>query len=183
MGKKPVIISMAAAMGSNREIGCNNKLPWHIPEEMALFKRNTIGKTILMGRNTALSMPGRLKHRLNLVLTSHSAPYAGQVTVRSIEDALAFADEELVIIGGAQLYEAAIPLAHKLYLTYINLAVPEADTFFPALNRDDWFATACVQHPANLDRRTPEFTYIEWTRISMREMFSVPDFIPPARSP
>lgn len=183
MAEKHVMISMVAAMGNNREIGCENKLPWHIPEEMALFKQATMGKTILMGRNTALSLPGRLKNRLNLVLTSHGAPYEGQVSVRSIEQALTYADKELVIIGGGQLYAAALPLAEKLYLSYVHIDVPKADTFFPALNRNDWFAVKYEEYEANTQQMTPAFTYVEWVRVALRDHFSVPDFIPPARAP
>lgn len=177
MAKKPVLISMVAAMGRNREIGRNNELPWNVPSEMALFKRATIGKTILMGRNTAQSLPCRLPRRTNLVLTRTSAPHKGQVSVRSIEEALAFADGELVIIGGEQLYKAALPLAGKLYLSYLDLAVEGADKFFPVLARQDWFATAYEEYPVNTTEVSPAFIYVEWHRIALREQFNDPQFL------
>ena len=102
-------ITIIAAVGLNGAIGKDNKLLWDIPEDMKLFKRNTIGKIVVMGRNTALSIGRALPRRRNLVLTSGEAPFGNVEVVRSLQEAIEIAgEEELCVIGGAQLYRECI---------------------------------------------------------------------------
>lgn len=129
---------LIAAMGRKRELGANNQLLWHIPEDMAHFKALTLGKPVLMGRKTWDSLPPRfrpLPGRRNLVLT-RGAPLAGAETVRSLDEALQLCagEPELWVIGGAEVYALALPRATRLELTEVDAAYCNADTFFPALS-------------------------------------------------
>lgn len=130
--KKP-IISLVAAMAKNRVIGKNNQMPWHLPADLAHFKKVTLGKPIIMGRKTYESIGRPLPGRKNIVI-SRNPDYQleGCDTVTSLENALALVkdQEEVMIVGGGYLYEIALPIANKLYLTFIDLEV-DGDTKFP----------------------------------------------------
>jgi len=128
---------LVAAMGRNRELGANNQLLWHLPEDLAHFKRLTLGKPVLMGRKTWESLPPRfrpLPGRRNLVLT-RGGPLEGAETVRSMAEALQLCqgDLELCVIGGAEVYALALPLATRLELTEVGASFAHADCFFPPL--------------------------------------------------
>ncbi len=128
---------LVAAMGRGRELGANNQLLWHLPEDMAHFKAVTLGKPVLMGRKTWDSLPARfrpLPGRRNLVLTRGPA-IEGAETVRSIAEALALCVHapELCVIGGAEVYAQALPRAHALALTEVDAHFPAADCWFPPL--------------------------------------------------
>lgn len=126
-------ISMIAAMANNRVIGLDNKMPWHLPADLAFFKRVTVGKPVLMGRKTYQSIGRPLPGRKNIVLSRDaSLVIEGVECVQSIEQAkLLLGDiEELMIIGGATIYEQFLPIAERLYLTFIELKV-DGDTQFP----------------------------------------------------
>ena len=105
-------ISLIAALDENFAIGRNGQLPWHLPDDLRWFKRLTIGKRVLMGYNTALSIGRVLPGRPNLVLSRrHDAPYIGQQTVRSLQEAIGDDEsEELMVIGGAMVFAEALPL-------------------------------------------------------------------------
>jgi dihydrofolate reductase len=139
-------ISLIAAMDRNRVIGRNNDLPWHLPADLLWFKKNTLGKPILMGRKTFVSIGRPLPGRTNIVLTRDMTFQAeGCIVVHDIEEALRAAsrdisdtdDGEVVVIGGGQLFELLIDLADRLYLTRID-ADFEGDTFFPAIESNEW---------------------------------------------
>ncbi|MFN4115508.1 MAG: dihydrofolate reductase [Inhella sp.] len=128
---------LVAAMGRNREIGADNALLWHLPEDLAHFKAITLGKSVLMGRKTWDSLPPRfrpLPGRRTLVLTRGPA-VDGADTLRTLDDAIACcADQaELCVIGGAEVYTQALPRAVRLELTEVDAAFPQADAFFPTL--------------------------------------------------
>jgi dihydrofolate reductase len=129
-------------MGRNRVIGVDNGMPWHLPAELAHFRRSTLGKTVLMGRKTFESFGGKpLKERRNVILTRNAGFGAeGCETVADVEEALrryASEGEELVVIGGAQVYKLFLPYADKLLLTEVA-AEPEGDAYFPAFDTDEW---------------------------------------------
>jgi len=141
--KKP-IISIIAAHDSNLGIGCNNDLPWHISKDLQHFKKITLGKPVIMGRNTYDSIMSRLEkplpNRLNIVITSHKlTPQDSVMVVGSLNEAIRVAAEknndEVFIIGGAHLYETALPLTDKLYITEID-KIFTCDTFFPQYEND-----------------------------------------------
>lgn len=129
---KPAI-SLVAAMAKNRVIGKNNQMPWHLPTDLKHFKSVTMGKPIIMGRKTYLSIGRPLPGRLNIVI-SRNADYQveGCSTATSFDEALIQAGDvdEVMVIGGGFLYSQVLSQANKLYLTLIDLAV-EGDTYFP----------------------------------------------------
>ena len=138
-----MIVSAIAAYSKNRVIGIENQLPWHLPADMRYFMRTTKGHHVLMGRKTYESMGVPLKNRTNIVVTSN--PYyvgSGLVVVHSIKEGIDFArnngEEELFIIGGADIYKQSLPLLDKLYVTEIDLEVSGGDAFFPEFSRDEW---------------------------------------------
>jgi len=137
---------LVAAMGRRRELGANNQLLWQIPEDMAHFKAITLGKPVLMGRKTWESLPPRfrpLPGRRNLVLTRGPA-IEGAETVRSIDEALNLcaSEPELCVLGGAEVYGQALPLAQRLELTEVDAEFDQADCWFPAWPELDWQAAA-----------------------------------------
>ena len=129
-------ISLIAAIGKNREIGKDNQLLWHIPEDLKRFKEITAGHPVIMGENTFFSLPCALPDRLNIVLTrDKQARFKNVVVAHSIAEAVKKAiikeKKEIFFIGGGAIYSQAIQLANRLYLTIIDKAFPGADTFFP----------------------------------------------------
>ncbi len=133
-------IAMIAAMANDRVIGKDNQMPWHLPEDLKHFKAMTLGKPIVMGRKTFESIGKPLPGRQNIVIT-RQADYQpqGVDVVGSFEEAKALVTdvEELVVIGGGQLYAQLIDVADRLYLTHINLNV-EGDTHFPDYHHISW---------------------------------------------
>lgn len=130
-------ISLIAAIGKNRELGKGNELIFQIPEDMKHFRETTRGHVVVMGRKTYESIGHPLPNRTNIIVT-RSADLSvsdGVIIKNSIEDALEFAKsiekEEIFVIGGAQIYQLAMPYANKLYLTLVEAHVPDADAYFP----------------------------------------------------
>lgn len=144
-------VALIAALDRNRAIGRAGGMPWHLPDDLARFKRLTLGKPVLMGRRTALSIGRILPGRRNLVLSRRGdAPYAMQETVRSLDEAIdAVAATELMVIGGGEIYALALPRATRLYLTEIDVAAQDADTWFPAFDRARWREVARTAHAAD----------------------------------
>ena len=132
-------ISIIAAMDRNRLIGDRNQLPWHLPADLAHFKRVTMGKPVIMGRNTFESIGRPLPGRTNVVVSRKGFETEGVVSVDSIDSALASVNdaEEVMIIGGANFYEQMIDKADYLYLTHVD-AECEGDAWFPDFNDTDW---------------------------------------------
>lgn len=134
------VVSLIAAMAKNRAIGLDNRLPWRLPEDLAHFKRTTMGKPVIMGRKTWESLGRPLPGRLNLVVTRNPDWQAdGCVAVASLDAALAAAGpvDEAFVIGGAELYGHALARADRLYLTEIGIEVA-GDAFFPEFDRTGW---------------------------------------------
>jgi dihydrofolate reductase len=135
------IISIIVAIASNKAIGKDNKLLWHISNDLKRFKQITAGRSVIMGKRTLESLPnGPLPKRRNIILTDQSGDhFAGCEKAESIPEALNMVknEEEVFIIGGGSVYKQFLPLAHKLYLTIVEKDY-EADTFFPEYNVNDW---------------------------------------------
>jgi dihydrofolate reductase len=151
MNSHKPIVSLIWAMSENRVIGLDNGLPWHLPADLKRFKKLTLGKPILMGRRTWESLPGLLPGRQHIVLTRDPGYAAnGGTLVHSLEQALEVVAEEgeLMIVGGAALYEQALPLADRLYLTLVH-AVCSGDTYFPPFEPTDWQEMEREYHPAD----------------------------------
>jgi len=168
-----VRLALIAALGENRAIGMQGKLPWHLPQDLARFKALTMGKPIVMGRKTWDSLGRALPGRLNLVV-SRRADFKpqGAEAFSSLEAALERADvwateqnaSEIMLIGGGELYREALPLASCLYLTRVALS-PEADTFFPELPDGQWQLQASEPLHGGMDS-APACTFEHWQRVS-----------------
>jgi len=132
------MISLIVAMGRNRVIGQNNQMPWHLPNDLQHFKNTTRGHTVVMGRKTFESIGRPLPDRRNIVLTRQTdyAP-AGVEVVHTLDELHFPADEEVFIIGGSEIFSAFLPVADRLYITYIEGAFT-GDTFFPPYDRNEW---------------------------------------------
>lgn len=132
-------ISMIFAMDRNRLIGNDNKLPWRLPADLAYFKKTTLGHLILMGRKTFESLGKPLPGRKNVILTrdrSYKAP--GCELIHSLDELQQYiSDQEIFVIGGANIYEQLLPMANRLYITHID-AEFEGDSYFPPLNEEQW---------------------------------------------
>lgn len=136
---------MIVAMGPKGEIGLNNKLLWHLPEDLKNFKKITTGKSIVMGRKTFESIGRALPNRRNIVLSRDVTFHPENVEVISdplaaFEKALEFDDSEsseLIIIGGAEIYKIFLPFAQKLYMSLVDYH-GAADAFFPAIDTGEW---------------------------------------------
>lgn len=128
-----MLISMIVAHDENRLIGKGNALPWDIPKELQHFKNMTVGKTVIMGRKTFESIGRPLPNRVNIVLSRQSDfNPIGATRVSDLETALLMVKtKEVVIIGGQQIYEQAIRMCHRLYVTKVKGAF-EGDAYFPA---------------------------------------------------
>ncbi len=134
-------ISIIVATGTNNAIGKDNRLLWKLSDDLKRFKKITTGHTVIMGRRTFLSLPnGPLPGRRNIVITDvEDEQFEGCVMAGSVEEAMNQLenDEEAFVIGGGMIYKQFLPHARKIYLTLVERAF-DADTFFPALNLDDW---------------------------------------------
>lgn len=129
------VLSLIVAMDRNRVIGRNNQLPWHLPADLKHFKTLTMGHTMIMGRKTFDSIGRPLPGRVSIVITRNRAyAPADVVVVYSLDEALAAAphDDEVFIIGGADVFREALPIAHRLYLTVIDHDF-DGDTFLPEI--------------------------------------------------
>jgi len=145
------LVSLIVAMAQNGVIGRENTLPWRLPADLRRFRTFTLGKPILMGRKTFDSIGRPLPGRVNLVLTRDRGWFAPGVTVvHSLEEALmqARSSEELVAIGGAEIYRMLLPFARRIYLTHVHADVP-GDTYFPDFDATQWADVECRMHPAD----------------------------------
>lgn len=137
-------------MATNRAIGMNGSMPWHLPRELQHFKSSTMGRTIVMGRKTWESIGRALPGRQNIVVTRNSDLVApGCLVTGSLEEAIERAEsEEVMVIGGGQLYELALPLAERMILTRVDCS-PSADTWFPAWHEAEWQVISHRQEEAD----------------------------------
>ena len=131
-------VTLIAAVARNGVIGSDGDIPWRVPGEQAHFKATTLGHTLVMGRATYASIGRPLPGRTTIVLTRDPAWRAdGVLTASSIEEALAVAEGDVFVAGGAAVYAAALPYADEQLISEIDLA-PEGDTFYPAFDRSGW---------------------------------------------
>lgn len=153
---KPLPLCLIAALAQNRVIGRDNQLPWHLPADLKHFKAKTLGKPIIMGRKTWDSLGRPLPGRLNLVVSRQAGlQLEGAEVFPSLDAAIVRADawareqgvDELMLIGGAQLYEQGLVLAERLYLTRVALQ-PEGDAWFPVFAEEAWRCCECEEHEA-----------------------------------
>lgn len=136
-----ILIAFIVAMDKNRVIGKDNKLPWHLPEDLKFFKRVTIGNKVIMGRKTFESIGKPLPQRENIILTRNKNFTAdGCTIVTSVEEIKNYesqTNEELFIIGGAEIFNQTFSITNRLYITFIDEEF-DGDTFFPGFNKNEW---------------------------------------------
>lgn len=166
-----MIISAIAALAQNRVIGKNNDLPWRLPKDMKYFMEKTKGHHVIMGRKNYESIPEKfrpLPDRTNIVLThqdSYKAP--GCTIIHSLETGIKLAEKnnetELFIIGGAQIYELALPYVTRLYLTEINSEI-DGDTYFPEFEKDMWMKTSSYSNEIDEKHKYP-FQFVVYEKL------------------
>lgn len=146
-----MIISIIAAVADNMVIGKNNSLPWNLPADLEYFKKNTLGKPVIMGAKTFESIGKILPNRKNIILSfDKDYKVEGCIIATSIEDALKEAEgnEEVMIAGGASIYKQFLPLADRLYLTFIHHNF-EGDTCFPEFDIGQWKEVKRIDNKAD----------------------------------
>ena len=157
---------LIAALDCNRAIGRGNAMPWHLPNDLRRFRALTMGHPVLMGRHTSQSIGKALPGRRNLVLSrSGKAAWPDQEVVGSLDQALALVADEpsLFVIGGGEIYAATLPLAQRLHLTWVDTEVPDADTWFPALDVGHWQETASQAHRRD-QRHAHDYRFVDYKR-------------------
>jgi len=159
-------LTAVVAASDNDVIGRDNALPWHLPADLAYFKRVTMGKPMLMGRKTFESIGRPLPGRRNLVLSRQGFSAPGVETVATVQEACerVAGAPELMIIGGAEVFRLAMPWLDHLHLTRVHTSV-EGDVFLPPLSPGQWREVRREDHPAD-DRNAIAMSFIEMERVS-----------------
>jgi len=155
-----MIVSMIVAIAENNAIGKGNQLLWRMPADLKHFKNVTSGHTVIMGRKTFDSVGKPLPNRRNIVVTRNTElQIDGAEVVNTLEKAIALCDEneEVFIVGGAEIYKMAMDLTDRIYLTVIH-GIFDADTFFPVINPEIWIETAVAENKAD-DKNPFDYTF------------------------
>ncbi|MEQ9405840.1 MAG: dihydrofolate reductase [Cyclobacteriaceae bacterium] len=163
-------VSMIAAMGSNRVIGKDNDIPWHLPDDFRFFKEKTKGHHVIMGRKNWESLPPKFKplpDRPNLIVSRQSTYAAPEASIfRSIEEALDKAEQagenEAFIIGGGEIYRQSLEIADTIYLTEIKGEF-EGQTTFPEFDKEEWKEVSRKHHPID-ERHKYSFDFVEYKK-------------------
>lgn len=158
------MVNIIAAVARNRAIGFQNKLIYWLPNDLKRFKALTTGHTIIMGRNTFLSLPkGALPNRRNVVLSRTQTEFPGCDTYSSLEEALnnSTPDEDIYIIGGAAVYQQALAIADRLCLTEIDDIPEQADAFFP--DYSEWKEAWREEHKKD-EKHEHDFAFVDYVR-------------------
>jgi dihydrofolate reductase len=161
----PKYITIVVAIATNYAIGKDNQLLWHLPKDLKHFKDITAGGTVIMGRKTFDSVGKPLPKRRNIVITRKPVSIEGCEVVDSIDAALALCqtEEEVFIVGGAEIYRQTMPLVNRIYLTIVHHNF-DADTFFPEIDYKDWKETAREDHEAD-EKHAYKYSFITLERI------------------
>ena len=159
------IISLIAAIDENRGLGKSNQLLCHLPADLKHFKELTWGKPIIMGRKTHESIGKVLPGRLNIVLSTQAMVLNGVTVTHSLDEAIALVNDmpEAMIIGGANLFTQALPIADKVYLTLIHARF-DADVFFPELDEKIWHRKESIEQPCD-EKNHFNMTFCSYERI------------------
>ena len=161
------MVSIIVAVAQNGTIGDKNSLLWHIKEDMRFFRTTTSGHAVIMGRKTFESLGSKpLPKRTNIVITRQDVEFEGALTAHSLQEAIAMAegDEEIFIIGGAQIYAQALECADRLYLTLVEKDY-EGDTSFPEIDYSEWQEVAREEFSKG-EEYEGAFTFIDLERKS-----------------
>ncbi|MBK8284671.1 MAG: dihydrofolate reductase [Ahniella sp.] len=158
-------LRLIAALDRRFAIGIDNRMPWHLPDDLKRFKALTQGSPVLMGRKTAESLGRALPKRRNLVLSrERRVPFAGMESVASVDEALALTDAEVLwVIGGGEVYRLCLERATTMALTHVDTELTEADAWFPAFDPAEW-------RVVNEEARSPDaahtfaFRFVDYVR-------------------
>ncbi|MCP5160981.1 MAG: dihydrofolate reductase [Hahellaceae bacterium] len=170
-----MITSLIVALSENRVIGRDNKLPWYLPEDLKYFKKVTLGKPIIMGRKTFESIGRPLPGRLNIVVTRQTDwQHPGVAVATSLDAAIARGEAqalldgatEVMIIGGEQIYRAALPRVQRLYLSEVHARV-EGDAFFPEVTLSQWKEVAREDFAAQAPNPY-DYSFVVYDRIDVQ---------------
>ncbi len=159
------MISIIAAASTNNAIGVQGRLPWKLSDDLKRFKKMTMGKPIVMGRSTWESIGQPLSGRQNIILTRQADFVAhGCDVVASVEDALEIAGdaEEIMIIGGGQIYNLFLPMANRLHITRVHTEI-DGDVFFPEIDVRVWQLVSSEEHEADVLNQFP-FAFMSYER-------------------
>jgi dihydrofolate reductase len=158
-------ISYIVAMDIQQAIGLGNSLPWRLPADLAYFKRTTLNHTVLMGRKTYESIGKPLPNRTNVIITQNKDYNAeGCQIVHSVEEAVELAkNEEIFVIGGAEVFQLLMPAVNRLYITLIEHEF-DADTFFPEFDIEDWVLESSEDGIKD-DKNPYDFSFLVYTRL------------------
>jgi dihydrofolate reductase len=161
-------VSILLAIGKNNELGGNNALLWKLSDDMKLFKQLSMGHSIIMGRKTFESIGKPLPGRKNIVVTTSFIDVEGIYTATDLNHAIEMAresgDDEAFIIGGAQIFNYAVDLADKMYLSFVDGTFADADVFLPEIDYSDWKLVESKQFEKN-DRNEYNFEFRVFERI------------------
>lgn len=157
------MITLIVARDRKGAIGKGNEIPWYAPEDLAFFKRETLGGACIMGRNTWDSLPFKpLKNRMNIVVSSQGVDH--EHVFASLDEAIAFAyasaNHRIYGMGGAAIYKAMLPLADRLLITEVDVDVEDADTFFPEFDPSEWYEVG----RSVLRIQAPRCELVEWVK-------------------
>jgi dihydrofolate reductase len=167
-----MILSLIAAKSENNAIGINNQLPWYLPEDLKFFKRHTIGKPVLMGRKTFESLGKPLPGRLNIVLSQNTDIVLpeGVLLYSDINSALDRLQKEDAtegfVIGGSKVFEMAMPLIDRMYITQVHTDIENADAFFPSIDHTHWKLIWQEQHAADENHKYA-YTFEQYEHIGL----------------
>lgn len=161
-------IRIVVAASENNVIGLDNKLPWHLPDDLKFFKKMTTGMPVVMGKNTWQSLGKALPARTNIVISSTLKTLPeGVLLFDTLAAALAYLEqqsrEEISIIGGGQLYRSALEQTDTVYLTRVHTILDQGTAYFPVLREEDWKLSWEEHHPAD-ERHIYSFTFQQWDR-------------------
>ena len=162
------MVSIIVAVAQNGTIGDKNSLLWHIKEDMRFFRTTTSGHAVIMGRKTFESLGSKpLPKRTNIVITRQDVEFEGALTAHSLQEAIAMVegDEEIFIIGGAQIYAQALECADRLYLTLVEKEY-EGDTSFPEIDYRYWQLVAEQRHERGEEFEYP-FSFLTFDRVRL----------------
>jgi dihydrofolate reductase len=163
-----VIISLVAAASDNNVIGKDNWMPWDLPAELAHFRAYTRGKTVIMGRKTYDSVGRPMPNRHNIVVSRQKdLSIEGVDVVSAVEEALELAKKdglaEVCVIGGEQIYKAALPYANRICLSRVHVTIEGGEAFFPEVDWTQWKEVSRIEHPADSENAIA-FTMLEYER-------------------
>ena len=160
-------MNIIVAVAKNNAIGKNNNLLWHIKEDLVYFKKTTLGATVVMGRKTFESIGKPLPGRRNVVVSKTMNEIEGIEIFRSIDQALdsCSSNEEVFIIGGGEIYKQSISLVQRIFLTIVDVNIPDADTFFPELDMSQWREIFREDHSRGVSFEHP-FSFIVLDRVN-----------------